>query len=151
VCPTRAFPEPYVVDSRRCISYLTIELREAIPENLRGQMQNWIFGCDACQAVCPWVHRFARPGQERWLAFHPETCAPFLPDLLALDEAGFLQRFQGTPVMRAKRTGLLRNAAVALGNSGCAEAEGPLTRALEDQEPLVREHARWALERLRSG
>lgn len=151
VCPTHAFPAPYILNSRLCISYLTIEHREAIPLELRPLLKNWIYGCDECQTVCPWVKQYARPGRTRFLRWDPELGAPRLPDLLALDEAGFRARFRGTPVPRTKRRGLLRNVCVALGNSGRAEARPALERALADAEPLIREHAAWALARLPKG
>ena len=147
-CPTSAFPAPYVVDSRRCVSYLTIENRGPIPEPLRPGLGRWIFGCDECQTACPWVRRFSRPGRFRFLRPHPDLCAPFLPDLLRLDEAAFRERFHGTPLRRAKRAGLLRNACVVLGNSGSVDARDALERARRDADPLVAEHARWALARL---
>lgn len=148
VCPTGALPEPHLLDARRCISYLTIELKGAIPRELRPLMGNWIFGCDLCQDVCPWNRRFARPAQRALLQTRPEMVAPSLLDLLALDEDGFRQRFRNSPVRRAKRRGLLRNVCVALGNWGDPAAIGPLTGALADQELLIRQHAAWALGRI---
>jgi epoxyqueuosine reductase len=148
-CPTAAFAAPYVLDARRCISYLTIEHRGPIPRELRPLLGNRIFGCDICQEVCPWNRRFARPGADP--AFHPrdvDAIAPSLLDLLALDEGAFRQRFRGTPIWRAKRRGLLRNAAVAAGNWGDPVAVPALARALEDGEPLIRCHAAWALGRI---
>lgn len=150
-CPTHAFPVPYILNSRLCISYLTIEHREAIPEELRPLMRNWIYGCDECQTVCPWVKQYAKPGRTRFLRFDPEVAAPRLAELLALDDAGFRERFRSTPVPRTKRRGLLRNACIALGNSGRPEAVPALERAAQDAEPLVREHAAWALRRLARG
>jgi epoxyqueuosine reductase len=149
-CPTGALVEPYVLDARRCISYLTIELKGAIPRELRPLLGNRIFGCDICQEVCPWNRRYAQPTFEP--AFQPRTdaLAPRLTDLLALDETGFLLRFEGSPVKRARRRGLLRNALVALGNWGDRSAVEPLAGALRDEEPLVRGHAAWALGRVRS-
>jgi epoxyqueuosine reductase len=141
-CPTGALTE-YAMDPRRCISYLTIEHRSAIPHPLRPALENWIFGCDVCQEVCPW-NRDARSEPD-------DTLAPFLPDLLALDPAGFATRFGGTAVTRARRRGLLRNVAVALGNSGNPDAVPCLATALRDPEPLVRGHAAWALGRLGGG
>jgi epoxyqueuosine reductase len=138
-CPTGALTD-YAMDPRRCISYLTIEHRSAIPLALRPALENWIFGCDVCQEVCPW-NRDERSGSD-------ETLAPALPALLALDETRFRARFGGTAVMRTRRCGLLRNAAVALGNSGNPAAVPPLVGALADPEPLVRGHAAWALGRL---
>ena len=151
VCPTHAFPAPYVLDSRLCISYLTIENKGPIPAELREKMGNWIFGCDECQSVCPWVKQYRKPGQQRFLKFDPEVCTPRLPELLALDEAGFKARFAGTPLLRPKRRGLLRNVCVALGNSRSRGALPALERALNDPEPLVREHAEWAAGRIADG
>lgn len=148
VCPTGALPEAYQLDARRCISYLTIELKGAIPRELRPLMGNWIFGCDLCQDVCPWNRRFARPAQRAVLQTRPEMIAPPLLDLLALDEDGFRKRFRNSPVLRARRRGLLRNVCVALGNWGDPTCIEPLTHALADAEPLIRQHAAWALGRI---
>jgi epoxyqueuosine reductase len=137
-CPTGALGPGYEIDPRRCLSYLTIEHRSAIPVALRPLLGNWIFGCDLCQEACPWN------GDARDTA-GAEALAPHLPALLALDEAGFQARFGTTAVARAERRGLLRNAAVALGNSGNPAAVVPLTAGLGDPEPLVRGHAAWAL------
>ncbi len=145
-CPTNAFVAPYVLDARRCISYLTIELKGSIPRELRKPMGNRIFGCDECQDVCPWPQRFARPTPEK--AFYPadlERAAPRLLDLIGLTAEPFRERFKGTPLLRAKRKGFLRNVAVALGNWGDAAAVPALIGALNDSEPLVRGHAAWAL------
>jgi epoxyqueuosine reductase len=129
------------MDPRRCISYLTIEHRTAIPPALRPEIGNWIFGCDLCQEACPWNDDSRDPAAA-------ETLAPRLPELLALDADGFRARFRRTAVTRAKRRGLLRNVAVALGNTGNPEAVPALARALFDPEPLVRGHVAWALGRL---
>ncbi len=145
-CPTNAFPQPYVLDARRCISYLTIELKGSIPIELRPLLGNHIFGCDICQDVCPWPTRFARPTKER--AFYPidvERAAPKLIDLAQLSEEQFKRRFAGTPILRAKRRGLLRNVAVALGNWGSDEAREVLEILANDPDPIVSEHARWGL------
>jgi epoxyqueuosine reductase len=148
VCPTGAIVEPYVLDARRCISYLTIELKGAIPEDLRPLIGNRIFGCDDCQWVCPW-NRFAQAATETAFIPKEELDAPRLIDLMALDEEGFRRLFQGSPVKRIKRKGLLRNVAVALGNVGSEESIPVLRKAAEsDPEPLVREHSAWALERI---
>ena len=147
-CPTHAFPAAYVLNSRRCISYLTIEHRGSLPEDLRPLMKNWIYGCDECQTVCPWVKQFARPGKTRFLRADPEVAVPRLTELLALDDDGFRARFKGTPVLRTKRRGLLRNVCVALGNSGDPAVIPGLERVLADPEPLIREHATWAIRRL---
>ncbi|MBI1881285.1 MAG: DUF1730 domain-containing protein [Chloroflexi bacterium] len=148
ICPTHAFPAPYILDSNRCISYLTIELKGSIPPELRPLMGNWIFGCDECQEVCPWVRRYSRPTRESFLSYNPDRVAPKLVDLMGLDDAAFRARFKGTPILRTKRRGLLRNVAVALGNWGDAAALPALEQALQDPEPLIREHATWALERI---
>lgn len=144
-CPTDAIVEPYVVDSRLCISYLTIELRGSIPRKLRSQMGNWVYGCDICQDVCPWNQKHSQPTDES--AFQPrsELEAPKLSDLLQMDQAAFSATFKGSPVKRTKRRGLLRNAAVALGNIGSVADVPVLARCLGDAEMLVREHAAWAL------
>jgi len=149
-CPTQAFTGPHSLDARRCISYLTIELRGSIPVELRPLMGNWVFGCDICQAVCPY-NRHAPTAQHLTFSAEPDRVAPRLTDLLALDEAAFRSRFRGTPLMRAKRRGLVRNACVAAGNSGDASLIPALTPLLDDAEPLVREHAAWALARLAGG
>ena len=151
-CPTNAFPQAGVLDARRCISYLTIELKGSIPVELRPQMGNWVFGCDICQDVCPYVRRFSRPSDSPLAkALRPpdaDRAAPKLLDLLRLDSAAFNARFRGTAITRAKRRGLLRNACVAAGNWGSDEALPALSRLLEDQEALVREHAAWAIARI---
>ena len=126
------------MEPRLCISYLTIENRGPIPRELRPKLGNWIFGCDICQEVCPWNEPFT------------ETIAPdlmpFMPDLMGLDDAGFSRRFSKSAIKRAKRRGLLRNVAVALGNSGNREAVSVLSRTMEHEpEPLIRLHAAWAL------
>lgn len=149
-CPTGAITEPFRLDARRCISFLTIELKGSIPEELRPAVGLRIFGCDDCLAVCPW-NRFAREG--RMLAEHrrSELGALDLMDLLSLDEAGFKRRFSGTPLLRPKRRGFLRNVCVALGNLGDARALPALEKASVDPEPLVAEHARWAVRRIEAG
>ena len=146
-CPTAAIIAPFQLDARRCISYLTIELKGAIPVELRTAVGNRIFGCDDCLAVCPW-NRFARAGS--MMAEHRRAGleAPELVELLSLDEAGFRARFARTPILRAKRRGFLRNVCVALGNVGGAEALPALQRAASDPEPLIAEHALWAISRI---
>ena len=147
-CPTNAILEPYVLDSRRCISYLTIELKGAIPTDLRPGMEDWVYGCDICQEVCPWNQKHARPTGETGFQAREGLAAPDLGELLNMDQTAFSRRFKGSPIKRAKRRGLLRNAAVALGNIG-GETDIPvLERALRDPEPLVRGHAAWALGRI---
>ena len=140
-CPTGALEEGYTMEPRRCLAYLTIEHRSAIPVALRPALENWIFGCDLCQEACPWNREAGDPAAA-------DALMPHLPPLLALDAAGFRARFRKTAVTRAKRRGLLRNVAVALGNSDNPDAVPPLTAALTDPEPLVRGHAAWALGRL---
>lgn len=149
-CPTKAFVGDHVLDARRCISYLTIELRGPIPRELRPLMGNWVFGCDICQEVCPY-NRAAPPASIPGLQADVENGAVSLAELLALDEAGFRARFKGTPILRAKRRGLVRNSCVAAGNSGDRSLVGPLAVLLSDVEPLVRRHAAWALGRLGGG
>ena len=140
-CPTGALGPGYTMDPRRCIAYLTIEHRSAIPVALRPGLGNWIFGCDVCQEACPWNRDAGDPGPS-------EALTPELPPLLALDADAFRARFGRTAVSRAKRRGLLRNVAVVLGNTGNPDAIPALMRALADSEPLVRGHAAWALGRL---
>ena len=149
-CPTQALPEPYVVDATRCISYLTIELRGAIPEALRPHVGRHVFGCDICQDVCPWNRRRRQRGST---AFEPREglLAPELARLAELDPQGFAATFRRNPVKRAKRRGLLRNVALALGNSGNPARRPVLDRLAADEDPLVREHALWALRRLEGG
>jgi epoxyqueuosine reductase len=118
------------LNSGRCISYLTIELKGAIPLELRPLMGNWIFGCDECQEICPWVRRYSQPTHAPFLSYDPDGVAPKLVDLMGLDEMAFRARFKGTPIWRAKRRGLLRNVAVALGNWGSEEALPVLEQAL---------------------
>jgi len=147
-CPTRAFPEPYVLDATRCISYLTIELKGAIPEPLRPGLGRHVFGCDICQDVCPWNRKRHDSGEP---AFEPRTgaLAPMLDELVRLDQAGFSDRFKKSPVKRAKRRGLLRNVALALANAGDVSKLPVLETLAEDDDALVREHALWALARLK--
>jgi epoxyqueuosine reductase len=148
MCPTEAFPAPYILDSRRCISYLTIELKGWIPLELRPLMANWIYGCDACQEVCPFT-RFVNPTKEpAFRSNNWEDTAPSLLDLLVLDEEGFNLRFAGSPIRRIKRSRLVRNACVAVGNWGSATAVPSLIALLADPVPLVRGHAAWALRRI---
>lgn len=142
ICPTGAIVAPYVLDSRKCISYLTIELKEAIPLEYRKALGNRIYGCDDCQIVCPW-NSYAVATEEP--AFQRREGVNKLIELMQLDDAGFRSRFRKSPVKRIKRRGLLRNVAVALGNSGQPEAVPALTQALSDPEPLIRSHAVWAL------
>jgi epoxyqueuosine reductase len=148
VCPTQAFPSPYVLDARRCISYLTIELKGWIPRHLRPLMGNWVYGCDVCQEVCPF-NRFAQPANEPAFSLVDwDTAAPPLMELLTLDEAGFDRRFAHSPIKRIKRRRLLRNACVAAGNWGSETAVMSLSLLLSDPEPLIRGHAAWALHQI---
>jgi epoxyqueuosine reductase len=146
-CPTAAITAPFVLDARRCISYLTIELKGSIPVGLRPLVGNRIFGCDDCLAACPW-NRFARQSSLMAAQARPELAAPDLLALLALDAAGFKRQFAGTPIERLRRRGLLRNVCVALGNTAGPEALPALTQAAADAEPLIVEHAAWAIEQI---
>jgi epoxyqueuosine reductase len=148
-CPTGAITAPFQLDARRCISYLTIELRGAIPADLRPAIGNRIFGCDDCLLACPW-NRFAREGQMMRAHARPDLAQLDLVELLTLDEAGFKLRFANTPMLRTRRRGLLRNVCVALGNIGDAQALGALQKAAHDAEPLVCEHACWAIEQIKT-
>ena len=156
-CPTDAILAPFVLDSRRCISFQTIEQREAIPRALRPLHGDWLFGCDVCQDVCPVPSRHTvapypdlTAGGAAASARCPavEAAAPDLFELLLLDNDAFRKRFQGRAVQRAKRDGLLRNACVVLGNIGDDRSVGPLSGALADAAPIVRSHAAWALGRI---
>ena len=146
-CPTRAITGPFQLDARLCISYLTIELKGPIPLELRPAIGNRILGCDDCLAVCPW-NRFAREGRLMKEHAWPDLATQDLVELLSLDDAAFNSRFAETPLMRAKRRGLLRNVCVALGNVGDAPALPALQRASCEAEPLIAEHARWAIEQI---
>jgi len=147
-CPTAAITAPFQLDARRCISYLTIELKGSIPVELRPAIGNRVYGCDDCLAVCPW-NRFAREGQLMKAHARPDLGQPDLLELLSLDEAEFKRRFAGTPMLRAKRRGLLRNACVALGNIGDERTLPALRKAATDPEPLIAEHAAWAIKQIR--
>jgi epoxyqueuosine reductase len=146
-CPTGALPAPYTLDATRCISYLTIELKGPIPEDQRAGLGRHVFGCDICQDVCPWNRKRRAHGGPAFDA-RPGLEAPDLEELAGLDAEGFRDRFRKSPLKRAKRRGLLRNVAVALGNSRDPSKRPVLLRLAEDEDPLVREHARWALGRL---
>jgi epoxyqueuosine reductase len=146
-CPTQAFPAPGVLDSRRCISYLTIELRGPVPEELRRPMGNWLFGCDICQEVCPW-NRKAPVTREPELRPRADLEAIDPAELLGLSESDFRRRFLGTALTRAKRSGLLRNAAIILGNRGDPAALPALRRAADDPDPVIRDAAQWAIEQI---
>jgi epoxyqueuosine reductase len=146
-CPTGALVAPYVLDATRCISYLTIEVKGKVPEERREGVGRHVFGCDVCQDVCPWNRRRRHRGMP---AFEPRPGAeaPDLAELAALDDDAFRRRFRGSPVKRAKRRGLLRNVALALGNGGDAGSRPILERLAGDADPVVREHAAWAQRRL---
>jgi epoxyqueuosine reductase len=144
VCPTAAFPTPYQLDPRRCISYLTIEHKGHIAPELREAMGNRVFGCDDCLAVCPW-NKFAASAREARLAAREAARSPPLADLLALDDAAFRARFAGTPVKRTGRDRVVRNALIAAGNSGDVSLLPAVERLLGDTSPLVRAMAVWAL------
>jgi epoxyqueuosine reductase len=146
-CPTNAITAPFQLDARRCISYLTIELKGSIPIELRPAIGNRIYGCDDCLAACPW-NRFAREGSLMKAHAKEELNSPDLVELLKLDDAGFKSRFAGSPILRTKRRGLLRNVCVAMGNTGDATALPALERATHDPEPLIAEHAHWAIEQI---
>jgi len=142
ICPTQAIVSPYILDSRKCISYLTIELKGVIPLEFRKAMGNHIYGCDDCQIICPWNSFAVKTDEE---AFRERDGSRHLVELIRMDDEGFRKRFKKSPVKRTKRRGLLRNVAVALGNSGNLSAVAPLTGALSDHEPLIRAHVVWAL------
>ena len=146
-CPTEAIIADRTLDARLCISYLTIELKGAIPVELRPKMSNMIFGCDICQEVCPW-NQNASKSSESGLRPRPENVAPELIELMKLDQSAFKKRFRKSPIKRTKRRGLLRNVAVALGNWAHESAIPALSLGLQDSEPLVRSHAAWALGRI---
>jgi len=147
ICPTDAFPGPYRLDARRCISYLTIEHKEPIPREFRAAMGNRIYGCDDCLAVCPW-NKFARSAAEAKLSAREDLRAPRLGELLALDDGTFRAFFSGSPVKRIGRDRFVRNVLIAAGNSGEAGLAAPCRNLLEDASPLVRGAAIWALSRL---
>ena len=146
-CPTGAIVAPYVIDSTRCISFLTIELKGAMPREMRPLVGDWVFGCDICQDVCP-INRDAPRTLEPAFRQRHDFAAPQLLPLLDLDDEGFRERFRNSPVKRAKKVGLQRNVCVALGNIGDRSAVPALTCSLETGEPLVRLHAAWALGRI---
>jgi len=148
-CPTAAIAGPFQLDARRCISYLTIESKGPIPVELRAAMGNRIYGCDDCLAACPW-NRFAREGRLMKAHERRELAAPALLEMLLLDEAGFQRRFAGTPILRARRRGLRRNVCVALGNGGDRHALRALEKAAAEPDPLVAEHARWAIDQIQT-
>lgn len=148
ICPTDAFPAPYRLDARRCISYLTIEHAGPIPSEFRAAMGNRIYGCDDCLAVCPW-NKFASEAAEAKLAARDDLKAPALGDLIRLDDAAFRERFAGSPIKRIGRDRFIRNVAIAAGNSGDETLRQDCKRLTQDGSPLVRGAAIWALSQLR--
>jgi epoxyqueuosine reductase len=147
ICPTKAFPAPYRLDARRCISYLTIEHDGPIPHEFRKAMGNRIYGCDDCLAVCPW-NKFAQATREAKLAARDDLIAPPLAELAALDDAGFRAKFSGSPVKRIGRDRFVRNVLTAIGNSGDASLRPSAAGLAADPSPMVREAAEWALAEL---
>ena len=149
-CPTKAFPAPYRLDARRCISYLTIEHKGPIPEEFRAALGNRIYGCDDCLAVCPW-NKFAQVGREAKLSARAELRQPQLAELVRLDDTAFRALFSKSPVKRIGRDRFMRNVLIAIGNSGDAALAVEAERLLDDASPLVRGAAVWALSQLLSG
>jgi epoxyqueuosine reductase len=147
ICPTAAFPAPYKLDARRCISYLTIESKGQVPHEFRKAIGNRIYGCDDCLAACPW-NKFAQTGHEAKLAARDELRAPALAELAALDDPAFRSHFSKSPVKRIGRDRFVRNVLIAIGNSGDASLVEPAERLLRDESPLVRGAAVWALSQL---
>ncbi len=148
ICPTDAFPAPYQLDARRCISYLTIEHKGPVDEDLRGQMGNRIYGCDDCLAVCPW-NKFAVVAKEARYHARDDLMAPRLDDLAGLDDAGFRQKFSGSPIKRIGRDRFVRNVLYAMGNSGDGSLIGSAQSHCDDPDPTVADAARWAVLRLK--
>jgi epoxyqueuosine reductase len=148
-CPTAAFPAPYQLDARRCISYLTIEHKGPIPHEFREAIGNRIYGCDDCLAACPW-NKFAQAAHDQQLAIRPETQGPRIADLLALDDAAFRQRFAGTPIKRSGLARFVRNVLIAAGNSGDSALVPAIESLLANEAAIVRGAAVWALSRLAS-
>ena len=146
-CPTSAFPQPYQLDARRCISYLTIEHEGSIPEEFRSKMGNRIYGCDDCLAVCPW-NKFAQVGREQKLAAREDRIAPDLASLAELDDAGFRTRFSASPIKRIGRNRLLRNVAIAIGNSRNPNLLAAAAKLACDPVTVVAEAGGWAYDRL---
>lgn len=149
-CPTKAFPQPYVLDAQRCISYLTIELRDHFPLELRDQVDDWMFGCDVCQDVCPWNHRAPNSSDATWDPVADRNPTELAP-LFDLDDEAFRKLFRRTPLWRSRRSGILRNAAIVLGNHPCPDGEQALQQGLCDESPLVRSACAWALRHYNSG
>ena len=147
-CPTQAITAPFQLDARLCISYLTIELKGSIPVEMRRAIGNRIYGCDDCLAACPW-NRFAVEGNLMKSHQRTDLTTPDLQELLTLDDAAFKKRFEGSPILRTKRRGFLRNVCVALGNTGDVSALDVLQKASQDSEPLIAEHAVWAMDEIK--
>jgi len=145
ICPTRAFPAPYQLDARRCISYLTIEHRGPVDTELRAGMGNRIYGCDDCLAVCPW-NKFAVAAQE--LGYQPKVGLPELAELAVLDDAGFRARFSGSPIKRIGRDRFVRNVLYAIGNSGLSSLRPVAAGLVGDADAAVADAAAWAVARL---
>ena len=148
ICPTDAFPAPYRLDARRCISYLTIEHKGPVDPELRPKLGNRIYGCDDCLAVCPW-NKFAREGRDARFVARDDLLAPPLAELAALDDAGFRARFSGSPIKRIGRDRFVRNVAYAIGNSGDAGLIAALSPLVDDPDPAVADAAVWAILRLK--
>jgi epoxyqueuosine reductase len=146
-CPTGAITGPYQLDARRCISYLTIELKGSMPVELRSLIGNRVYGCDDCLAICPW-NKFAVKSDDPAIRPRSDLKAPDLIRLLAMDDRLFMDTFKNSPILRTKRRGFLRNVCVALGNIGHEQALTPLTKATRDYEPLIQEHAAWAIDQI---
>ena len=147
ICPTAAFPAPYQLDPRRCISYLTIEHKGPVETELRGLMGNRIYGCDDCLGVCPW-NKFAREGRDARYAAREDLIAPPLAELASLDDTAFRERFSGSPIKRIGRDRFVRNVAYAIGNSGDPSLADAVARLFDDPDPAVADAARWAYDRL---
>ena len=147
MCPTQAFPAPFQLDARRCISYLTIEHRGPVDEDLRGLLGNRIYGCDDCLAVCPW-NKFAVAARD--IGYQPKVHAPLLAELAVLDDAGFRARFAGSPIKRIGRDRFVRNVLYAIGNSGDAALSGVAAALMQDADAAVADAARWAVRHLAS-
>ena len=148
ICPTGAFPAPYRLDARRCISYLTIEHKGPVDPELRARMGNRIYGCDDCLAVCPW-NKFAKSGRDARLAARDDLLAPPLAELATLDDAAFRTRFSGSPIKRIGRDRFVRNVAYAIGNSGQPALIAAVSPLVDDPDPAVADAARWAILRLK--
>ncbi len=147
ICPTKAFPAPFQLDARRCISYLTIEHKGPVDEELRQNMGNHIYGCDDCLAVCPW-NKFAQEATELRYAARDDLRAPKLAELVKLDDAQFREKFSGSPIKRIGRDRFIRNVLYAIGNSGRSDLRDAAQSHLQDPDPTISDAARWAVERL---